>query len=251
MPRTVYYLTTTGKAAALADPGLYARHGLTPLVLLAGNGTNVYRPGWDAEAAVAEARRQVEGPMLVALWCDNVARDEKPGGSTLFPWDDDAGWSVLLGNLVQLRAACERHGVSGVVWDGEIYTSTPHNNGGLMGNAGWPGGARAKERGRAVREALGSLTLGQYALVRDAVTRPGWKPFWAGAYRAGDLLLDESGYLGGDWTQRWKGRGVRNVPGRGVKGDRFQGGVPRGDFWIYDWNSQPAFEVLSRKWRAP
>lgn len=248
-PREVYFLTSTAKLRSeVRALDYHATNGVIPVVILAGNGTNVYRPGWDADAAVGEARRHIDGPMLVALWCDNVRRDEQPGGSTFYPWTDDAGWDVLLTNLRALREACARHQVSGVIWDAEIYTSTPGNNGGLMGRGAWPSHPRARDRGRQVREALAGLTLGQYAYVADAGDFAGWRQFWGGAYVRGDLLLDEGGYLTGDEERRFRGRGVRWLPGRTIRNDRFRGSVPRRSFWVYPWSSDPDLSRFAHLW---
>jgi hypothetical protein len=244
--RDVYYLTHSETRA----PGYYQQHGVIPLVMLPGWGTNVYRPEWDAEAAVAAVDAQIDGPFYVALWADNQARDGQPGGSTLFPWDDDAGWSVLLAHLSDLRAACAAHGAAGVVWDGEIYTSTPGNNGGLMGAGAWPAGSRARERGQQVRAALGSLRLGQYVLVSDAKDFSGWRDFWRGAYQSGDLLLDISDFVGADRETAFGKRGVKNLPGRAIRGGKFRGSVPNTAFWVYPWDgaSNTDLASFSRLW---
>lgn len=240
--RQVYFVTTAGVVARSGrSPRYFGEAGLTPIILLSGNGTNLFQKDFPWEQEIGEVRSRIEGPLWVGLWSNNVAYNNFKG-TTLFPETDDAGWSLLCANALRLRQVCERYQVAGVCWDGEIYTETPNNNGGPMRRTAWQLTAR---RGKQLREALGGLPQAQYVMVDDADKLPGWKAYWGGFYRSGDLLLDESGYLKG--TERklaFQGKGVKNLPGRDVVKGVPARNLPRGDFWLYPWTEADALADL-------
>jgi hypothetical protein len=234
MARTVYYLTTE---AAIVPGTHYQDCGVVPVVLLKGNGQNLTAPLWDWNPSEV-ALKKISGPYHVGLWCQG------PRGQTLAPWEAESSWSVILANLKRLAGLLPK-GV-GIVFDAEIYSATPGSNGGLMDRSAWPEGLRAELRGQQVRKAIGARPYGQYVLVSDAKKHPGWMAFGKGAFRAGDLLLDEAGYLSGAAKATAFGRqGVRNLPGRTIRESRLVGRVPPGDFWVYPWAGQDRAEVLS------
>lgn len=239
--RTVLYLTSESRL----QPGdTYARNGVTPIVILKGNGTNLYTEGWKWPASAGPIAAQIRGPWHAGLWAQG------PRGETLAPWADEVAWATVLGNLKRLAGILPP--TSGIVFDGEIYSATPGNSGGLMDSSAWTAGEKAELRGWQVRQALGNRLLGQYVLVSDAKRHAGWEQFWKGAYKPGDLLLDESGYLGARRAKAFA-RIVRNLPGRKIEGGKFVGRVPPGDFFLYPWSGEDrpgVLEGVSAKWKT-
>src|SRR5688500_19229418 len=98
----------------IADPA----PGVVPIRILPGNGYNLGTVAWTP---------QPEPGCFAGLWCDDVVR------RTVFaPWGDDAAWERIEANLRTLAAACKSVGSPGIAFDGEAYTATKDNNGGLM-----------------------------------------------------------------------------------------------------------------------
>lgn len=244
MPRTIYYLTTE---RTLTPGDTYQKNGVVPVVVLGSNGYNIFTPGWNWKPSISAVTSRIKGPFHVALWAqDSVLR------RTLAPWDDELSWQRILGNLGALAGLLPDG--AGVVFDGEIYSATESGSGGLMNPTAWPAGDKAARRGEQVREAVGDRPLGQYVYTWDAKRHGGWVQFWAGAYWPGDLLLDESGYLSkATRATAFAGArgGVRNLPGKAIRGGRFEGRVPKSDFWVYPWDGDKAglLAAVSGKWK--
>lgn len=226
-------------------PQYWPEQAVIPLVLLDGNGYNLFTTGTDWNQMVEEVRARVAGPVWAGLWCNHVAYNSHKG-ATLFPWDDDSGWSLLTENARKLAQACARHQITGVVWDGEIYTATPENNGGKMSRQAWTAGPRLAERALQLRAAFGSLPQAQYVYVGDADALEGWKPYWRAFYRPGDLLLDEAGFLGQPEKRRFARKGVQNLPSVDIADGTLHPELPQGSFWIYPWTEADALTDLSR-----
>lgn len=246
--RTVYYYTSQSVVAASPrPPNYYATNKVVPIV---GLNLNLFTTGQDWESALAQVDAAIAGPFTVAVSLDNFARNNQPGGSTLCPWADQAGWNLILANLAGLKAACLAHGCTTVMCDGEIYTETPGDRGGGMTPEAWPvGGA---ERGIQFRQALAGLTVGQFLYVFDGNRHTGWKEFWKAAYLKGDLLLDEGGYVrpGENDGRSAFGPKVTNLPGRGILNGTFLLKVPAGSFWIYPYQGDAATDLAqySMRW---